>query len=518
MSTKPGRNDPCPCGSGRKYKKCCGRDDAPSCTIPDSLRTGTPFDDYMELFPLIGLVGQRIIQFEPQGKELKAVTSGFEKRFRPGRPGGLTDSLFMSWMHCDLRFGPGRETIAERVLRDPAVANLMEPGPTRIRRLAESYLTFYEVADVRDDGGAFLEELGTGRRWIVSHVREMHDMEPALGDIWYARLVGSPDEAIAYTSPYIYDPPTKAEFRRVVRQMAREFADGPGGQRYPRERHFAESQKEAVPFWAEFIWTGMKEDGPEDFLAEAAGAPAAGMPDIGGPGPRGGLRAASAGGTGGTRRGPLVMVNSDGHPILLAEMKFRVRDEAAVRKRLRTLKSFQHDENDDRWVWHMPRTRRDSEVFRTIRGTFRIEGGFLVAETNSRERAAWFREKLKKHLGELIAYDGTRWREMTDLPEMSGEERAEDARKREELNSRPEIQAAIRKHYEHHYFTKWPNEKVPALGGRTPVNAVKTEAGRRKVEALIEDFERRQDAMPPSQPRIDFDRLRRILGLTPKAG
>jgi uncharacterized protein YecA (UPF0149 family) len=25
---KIGRNDPCPCGSGRKYKKCClGKDD-----------------------------------------------------------------------------------------------------------------------------------------------------------------------------------------------------------------------------------------------------------------------------------------------------------------------------------------------------------------------------------------------------------------------------------------------------------------------------------------------------------
>jgi len=24
---KPGRNDPCPCGSGKKYKKCCGKDD-----------------------------------------------------------------------------------------------------------------------------------------------------------------------------------------------------------------------------------------------------------------------------------------------------------------------------------------------------------------------------------------------------------------------------------------------------------------------------------------------------------
>ncbi|MBQ2707482.1 MAG: SEC-C domain-containing protein [Clostridia bacterium] len=24
---KVGRNDPCPCGSGKKYKKCCGRGD-----------------------------------------------------------------------------------------------------------------------------------------------------------------------------------------------------------------------------------------------------------------------------------------------------------------------------------------------------------------------------------------------------------------------------------------------------------------------------------------------------------
>jgi preprotein translocase subunit SecA len=24
-STKVGRNDPCPCGSGKKFKKCCGK-------------------------------------------------------------------------------------------------------------------------------------------------------------------------------------------------------------------------------------------------------------------------------------------------------------------------------------------------------------------------------------------------------------------------------------------------------------------------------------------------------------
>lgn len=25
VEAKPRRNDPCPCGSGKKYKKCCGR-------------------------------------------------------------------------------------------------------------------------------------------------------------------------------------------------------------------------------------------------------------------------------------------------------------------------------------------------------------------------------------------------------------------------------------------------------------------------------------------------------------
>jgi len=27
MTDKIGRNDPCPCGSGKKFKKCCGTSD-----------------------------------------------------------------------------------------------------------------------------------------------------------------------------------------------------------------------------------------------------------------------------------------------------------------------------------------------------------------------------------------------------------------------------------------------------------------------------------------------------------
>jgi protein O-GlcNAc transferase len=39
---KPGRNDPCPCGSGKKYKQCCGREGAPqtvSVNLPQLLQS-----------------------------------------------------------------------------------------------------------------------------------------------------------------------------------------------------------------------------------------------------------------------------------------------------------------------------------------------------------------------------------------------------------------------------------------------------------------------------------------------
>jgi hypothetical protein len=42
----PGRNDPCPCGSGKKYKKCCqDRASASRLTLVPPLSDAAPFDD-----------------------------------------------------------------------------------------------------------------------------------------------------------------------------------------------------------------------------------------------------------------------------------------------------------------------------------------------------------------------------------------------------------------------------------------------------------------------------------------
>ncbi len=40
--TKPGRNDPCPCGSGRKYKHCCGGIDAKVIPFPGAIGAEEP--------------------------------------------------------------------------------------------------------------------------------------------------------------------------------------------------------------------------------------------------------------------------------------------------------------------------------------------------------------------------------------------------------------------------------------------------------------------------------------------
>jgi hypothetical protein len=492
MPPKTGRNDPCPCGSGKKYKKCCGLSESHLPFISESERTGTPFDNYAEVLPILGIFDQRIRQFEIDGKELKKAASAFQKRFHPGEPDGLTDSMYMSWLYLDFRFGPSRETIAERVLGDPMIKGLNEPGPTLIRRLAESCLTFYEVVEAKDDT-AVLRELGTDRLWTILHVRHLTETEAIPEEIWYTRLVGPQDGAISYTTPFVFEPDSKTQFQRAVQIQEKDFSIGPWAGHFPRHRYFAESQKEAVLFWAEFIHHGLNMGG-EDLDAspgptEIDDIPPAALP---------------------------FMINTDREEVVFTEDKFRITDESALRKRLAPLKTFAYDEKIDLWTWLKAGDRKDPQDSRTVRGTFRIKDGLLIAETNSRERAIRLRAKLENFLGGLIIHKETRWRDQTDIPEISGEELEKLRQETDELNSRPEVREALQKYLEHHYFEKWPHQKVPALGGITPLQAAKTVDGRRKLEDLFAFFERRQNAHPENAPRVDFERLRLQLGLPPK--
>ena len=47
MTQKLGRNDPCPCGSGKKYKHCCG--------APQAAQQGRREISYQFLWDALGL-------------------------------------------------------------------------------------------------------------------------------------------------------------------------------------------------------------------------------------------------------------------------------------------------------------------------------------------------------------------------------------------------------------------------------------------------------------------------------
>ncbi|NOR12705.1 MAG: hypothetical protein GQ545_05575, partial [Candidatus Aminicenantes bacterium] len=264
MNKKPGRNDPCPCGSGKKYKKCCGLNQSqggyiqtPESWIPPSERTGTVWDDYMDVIPIIAVYGNNIMDFDKDGRELKRDVSDFEKRFRPGEDDGIMDSVFVSWMYFDLRFGKSLETVAERFLSDSMSSNLVEPGPTIIQHLSESYLTFFEIISYSSKADTVtVEELGTGHRFTVLHVLQILEIEPWPGEIWFARRVGPPDRSIFYTTPYIFEPESNAQFKHAVKVQEGDFSRGSRAPLFSPGHFFAESQKETAPFWVEYILRG----------------------------------------------------------------------------------------------------------------------------------------------------------------------------------------------------------------------------------------------------------------------
>jgi hypothetical protein len=71
----------------------------------------------------------------------------------------------------------------------------------------------------------------------------------------------------------------------------------------------------------------------------------------------------------------------------------------------------------------------------------------------------------------------------------------------------------MKKHLEHHYFVEWPKTKLPALGSLTPLQAAKRKNKRSQLIALINDFEQSQESPYSEMPKIDFNKLRKILGL-----
>jgi hypothetical protein len=73
-----------------------------------------------------------------------------------------------------------------------------------------------------------------------------------------------------------------------------------------------------------------------------------------------------------------------------------------------------------------------------------------------------------------------------------------------------ELAAVLERQWE-----QWANDRIPALGHLTPREAARTMAGRERLEALLADYEWRNQSQQPHL-RMNVERLRQLAGLAPR--
>ena len=149
----------------------------------------------------------------------------------------------------------------------------------------------------------------------------------------------------------------------------------------------------------------------------------------------------------------------------------------------------------------------------TILGHLRMETGILVGKVNSRKRADRLVKEISKRLKGSAVLKSTARKSLEEAKrESPREDIAASRRESEELMRQPEVRSQITAMMEKHWKV-WPDESLPALGGKTPRQAAKTREGRERLEALLFSFERRNDHPQADILTPDIQKLRSELGL-----
>jgi hypothetical protein len=222
------------------------------------------------------------------------------------------------------------------------------------------------------------------------------------------------------------------------------------------------------------------------------------------------------------------LLNTDGDPIEMTTMTYVLgvsASEAFDRLRpLATLRGEVHvdDERLDAagrieaavLTWLKAGNRKHKDWDNTTLGTLHLDGSRLVIEVNSARRRERITKEISKRLGSTATLVETTTtdivKELQDRRARAGET-AEPMLFSSEPERTPEIQALEAELMQRHWDA-WIDTKVPALGNRTPRQAAKTEKGRERLEALLSDFTRAAERTSSTfQP--DLADLRRRLGL-----
>ncbi len=494
---KTGRNDPCPCGSGKKFKKCCG---SPALQPVESVET-LAFDpvesfwDYRGELARLGcprFLGDLLAAAEVVGDWLadSAEEESLENYFEvEEKYAGILEVI-----------AEGDETVEDFLgIRTPfdldAGASSRPPArlflerfrgtlPSDAVRAVEALLAGEDafVAVEKKGKQKFLRRLADGRALPVERTAGR------AGDLLLGRLVEIGDHFCLFT-PARFSGSTPEEciqLQQGLRQATPQFAEVGLISRKP---DFA---LQLLFLMADH---GPPEEEPEKPVEKRSG------------------------GKGGDRHPTIV--NADGHPTVLTTSTFDVLDLGRLAREFTRpqwnayLETEETPGGEVRKVTAVlsrrPKSKRGFPLDDINLATLHGDRQALQVETNSIERDLEVRRRLQRLPAGILRFRSTESHPIEEELEkrLSEKDRRRLKRENEALQRNPEIRRRLDERARD-YSLRWCDEVIPALGNRRPRTLVKTEAGRAKVLALLEDFER---TAPRGPGAMDCALIRRELGL-----
>lgn len=468
-AVKIGRNDLCPCGSGKKYKRCCLGAIAAEHDLRASVRDAHKrVTDKLMLFALGSF-----------RKDMEQAWSNFhfDEPPEPLSPQSPHNQIFIpfflfAWTGSEDRDRPSPGIVARTFLR-----KYIGPLDAMERRLLEISLaepvSFYEILTCHPGQGFTVRDVMTAREMDVQERSASQMVSP--GDIIYAQMSPMPEiTTMAFCAMTIIPPGNKADivtFRAVMHRLL-----------------------------------GKATLSPLDLVVHELGL----------------------------RRTylllhrhlntPPVLCNTDGDRILQHTMTYEVGSAQVAFDALAPL-CYTHSPEElleeaefgpegaltkVEITWNKKGNRQHKTWDNTTLGHLLIEGRSLVATVNSAERAARLRKEIDDRLGLAAVHKGTETQSQDEL--MREARQGPPVREREK---NPEMEQVARDFVQEEIET-WPKKKLPVLGGRTPMQAVKTPDGLEIVESLLLEMERSMERQFPGKIRPDVGAVRRILKLPPR--
>jgi len=201
-----GRNDPCPCGSGLKYKKCCMFKDQPNVGPQEMARSKLVAD-------LLAFTDRKYKSILPEAYDVFWNGEHPEKSLSKDYD-DFTDINFNEWLMIDFpAIATSGETIVELFLKSGK--NLSETEKVVLNLFRESVISLFEVQEVMPEKGLVLKDLllgGEYQVWEKSATRSL-----VKWDIFASRLMMIDGQYILNASVYPYLVKRKQELLTAIK-------------------------------------------------------------------------------------------------------------------------------------------------------------------------------------------------------------------------------------------------------------------------------------------------------------